>query len=793
MFKLYKQPKKFVFLLLSSFLTCSGFANIYTVTNTANNGAGSLAQAITDANLNPGLDEIRFNLPANQPCIINLTTALPAIADAVFINGYSQPGSLAGPIATRTLHVNISGAGIAGGDIFTISADNVSIAGLALYQATWYGIKITINDVQNIGTTVDNIHIWGNYIGTDTTGTNTGLGCAQGGILSNSDFFSANTNSGIVIGTNGDGTADANEGNLVTSSSSAGTIDGDGILLWKSSNSRISGNIVGLNKNGTGTGFGNSRDGIVVTVDATTTIIGTDNNGTSDALEGNLIGRNTGRGIFLAGRSSNCIIGGNTIGLDISNALAPNGTDGIEVLNSQNSTIRGNVVSGNTANGIRIGASSFFGFEGPSSGNTITGNFIGTDAGSTLARGNGANGIYFVSSINNPVDNNIVSTNTIANNTLNGIQADASTGGGTVTGNKFTGNLIYNNTALGIDLNGGGVTSNDDGDGDAGANDLLNAPVISSVQVTGGNLVITGFTRPGTVVEFYIPDAGPNPNPMGSFTKNFGEGQTFLFRAQDDNTLGGITDELNATTGTYSGTDEGTGLGGNRTENTFRFTIPVSSLPVAVSAGTRVTGIAYVNATGAGSTSEFGGVASLVVTPVTYTYFKGLLQDGKTQLSWGTGQESNNSHFEVEKSTTGDNFTKIGTVAAKGGWNNQYAFTDASVQAKVNYYRLKQVDLDARSEYSKILVIRADLGSFAVKVGPNPFAGNINVQYQLEKETTVQIRLYDQGGRVVKQYTTRGGAGANTFNISDVNSLSRGNYTLELSGEGVSYRQGMIK
>jgi hypothetical protein len=814
MLNFYLQAKRLAMFVLCTLFTISSFAATFVVTNTNNSGPGSLSQAITDANATPGADVITFNLPVTAPCIINLTSQLPSITEALTINGYSQPGSTQGTIAARVIHVNINGTGVGFGDIFVVDADNVTISGLAIYKAPNYAINITPNGI-------DNVHIWGNYIGTDSSGLTTGLGNVQGGVISNYNFTNLNFNNNIVVGTNGDGTNDANEGNLVTSSTSVSGNDGDGIFFWKSNNSRISGNIVGLNKNGTGTGFGHTRDGIVITVDAANTVIGTDGNGVSDALEGNLVSRNIGRGILVGARSVNNVIAGNIIGLDANNNAAGNGKEGIEILNSSTNRIgtdgngvsdalEANTIGSNTGNGIMLTIASFFGFEGSTNGNVIAGNYIGTDATGTQQRGNGGSGVtFFANYFTNTLSNNIVGTNydgngdaaeanLIAYNVSNGIQVNAPVPGSFANGNKFARNRIFLNGQLGIDLNTDGVTPNDDGDADAGGNDLFNAPVITSVQVSGGgNLIITGFTRPNSVVEFYIPDAGPNPAPVPvNYTKNFGEGQTFLFRAQDETTLNGIADELTGVTSTYDGTAEGTGPTGTRTENQFRFTIPVASLPVAVTAGTKITAIAYANATGAGNTSEFAGVAATTLTPVTMLYFKGLLKDDKGYITWATTDEINNSHFDVEKSTTGSDFVKVGTVNASGrsgNFTSTYNFVDNNVVAKVNYYRLKQVDIDGRSTYSKVLVLRNDLANFSVKIGPNPFAGNINVLYKLDKETTVQIRLYDQSGRAVKQYSTNGGAGANSFNISDLTNLPKGQYTLELKGDNVQYRQQVAK
>ncbi len=69
-------------------------AATFTVTSTADSGAGSLRQAITDANNAGGTDTVAFNIAGSGPHTIALATPLPAITFAATVDGYTQTGAL---------------------------------------------------------------------------------------------------------------------------------------------------------------------------------------------------------------------------------------------------------------------------------------------------------------------------------------------------------------------------------------------------------------------------------------------------------------------------------------------------------------------------------------------------------------------------------------------------------------------------------------------------------------------------------------------------------------------------
>ena len=66
----------------------------FTVTNTGDSGAGSLRQAILDADASPGGDLIAFAIPGSGVQTIAVATALPAITEPVAVDGYTQPGAV---------------------------------------------------------------------------------------------------------------------------------------------------------------------------------------------------------------------------------------------------------------------------------------------------------------------------------------------------------------------------------------------------------------------------------------------------------------------------------------------------------------------------------------------------------------------------------------------------------------------------------------------------------------------------------------------------------------------------
>lgn len=174
--------------------------------------------------------------------------------------------------------------------------------------------------------------------------------------------------------------------------------------------------------------------------------------------------------------------------------------------------------------------------------------------------------------------------------------------------------------------------------------------------------------------------------------------------------------------------------------------------------------------------------------PITWLYFKGQQQANDVLLTWATVSEKNSKEFIIERSLDGRQFAAIGNVAATGNSNltNNYNYTDFNailLQAKVLYYRLKQVDKDGKFMYSITVAIpiqqREDV-PITVKAYPNPFTQTItleilNVTSSGKKD---RVELYSLEGKLLYKKRIVNLSNA-TVLLNDLPQLTQGVYLLK--------------
>jgi hypothetical protein len=162
--------------------------------------------------------------------------------------------------------------------------------------------------------------------------------------------------------------------------------------------------------------------------------------------------------------------------------------------------------------------------------------------------------------------------------------------------------------------------------------------------------------------------------------------------------------------------------------------------------------------------------------PLTLVSFKGDTRTAYNDLSLSTSQESNTSHFGVERSTTAGGWKEIGHVNAAG--NSQvvlnYTFRDKTPGA-VNYYRLRMVDVDGKYTISHVIKLsKVDDGELEVKVFPNPATGFLNISMSFAQK--FELKILNNTGQLV-QGRQLGSQNNHTINVS---ALAPGFYILQL-------------
>lgn len=145
----------------------------------------------------------------------------------------------------------------------------------------------------------------------------------------------------------------------------------------------------------------------------------------------------------------------------------------------------------------------------------------------------------------------------------------------------------------------------------------------------------------------------------------------------------------------------------------------------------------------------------VVPLPITLTKFTAQRSGSEGLLQWQTAQEENSRDFTIERSADGKTYTTIGVVAAAGKSSAllNYTFTDLSPINSVNYYRLKQSDLDDKYTYSPVRTLNfsesSRLGWYST--------GKLSVEVNLLQGNNENYSLSDINGRTLRQGQLSGG------------------------------------
>ncbi|WP_165244007.1 beta strand repeat-containing protein [Paludisphaera soli] len=476
------------------------------VDNNADSGAGSLRQAILDANgdSTDPVDTIEFRSGASA---IVLSTPLASITGPVVVN------------VTGRTDVTIDGGGTLDGFTLAAGSDGSTIQDLTIRNFAGAAIRILSDDNQILGNTLGGasatvghgVLVEGgsdNTVGTSGSGNTIGFatiaGVAVSGSTATGNLIRSNligAGQGAPIGVLVDGAP----GNTIggTAAGAANVIGSSSVAGVRLLGSGATGNLVQGNLIGVGSGgesIGNAHG--VQIFDAPGNTIG-------GAAAGNLIGNSAVAGVLIAGSdSTGNVVAANTFGTTVANAAAPNAY-GVQINNAPNNSIGGttglgNAIDASTAVGVQI-------FGPDSTGNTVVGNAIGRK-GTTGPLQNGI-GVQISGAGGNTIGGTAAgSANVVVLASTAGVQIV----GPTPAGNAVIGNFIGTDATLAAGLGnpfGVQIFNSDDntvGGSLAGQANTVGFNALAGVGVLAG-------TRNFVLRNLYVGSNGslPQPNPAG--------------------------------------------------------------------------------------------------------------------------------------------------------------------------------------------------------------------------------------------------------------------------------------
>ncbi len=476
--------------------------NFDAVTTTRNSGAGSLRQAITNANALTGdatlavsgrtaaVEHAIFmvsngttgsggalnltgglrtannyftttSVSANA-ATITPTSAIPTVTSALVIDAQTQPGWTLNPV------IEIRGSSApAGASGLTVNASNSIVRGFIVNRFPAEGI---------LSTTGNNITVQGCWVGIDATGT-VRAGDGNGGV-----YFSGTGSNGVVGGTT------AAYRNVLSGSTTY-----EGVAFEGGSGHLVQGNYIGTDYTGN-VAIPNGQYGVAFYAGVSTSTIGG-----SAAGAGNLISGNTVAGVAMQ-TNTGTVVQGNKIGTNAAGTGALKNLRGFWVSGGTNITIggtsagQGNLISGNGTVGSTVDDQSGIYVVG-SSNLTIAGNTIGLGSdGTSLA--NVRNGIYITASTTGPSTVTVGGATSASRNIISG-----NTSSGVSIANNSTGSVSVQNNWIGLGTDG--TTARGNGSDGVVCNiaTVNNCTITNNVIAASGRYGISLATGTGHVVK----------------------------------------------------------------------------------------------------------------------------------------------------------------------------------------------------------------------------------------------------------------------------------------------------
>lgn len=198
----------------------------------------------------------------------------------------------------------------------------------------------------------------------------------------------------------------------------------------------------------------------------------------------------------------------------------------------------------------------------------------------------------------------------------------------------------------------------------------------------------------------------------------------------------------------------------------------------------------------AGVSGRFISPMDFDLIPVELTSFVGSSVNGAVVLNWNTATETNNSGFEIQRSTDKVNFSNVAFVPGFGTTTEprSYTYTDNSVNNGTYYYRLKQLDYSGAFAYSHIVEVDVTAPiEFALSQNyPNPFNPSTIISYSIPQNSFVTLKVYDVIGNEIATLVNETKSAGKYDVRFDASGFSNGVYFYTIKADNFTSTKKMI-
>ena len=183
------------------------------------------------------------------------------------------------------------------------------------------------------------------------------------------------------------------------------------------------------------------------------------------------------------------------------------------------------------------------------------------------------------------------------------------------------------------------------------------------------------------------------------------------------------------------------------------------------------------------------------VLPTKILSFNGKLENEHTALFWTTSREEEHLKYAIEKSTDGVQYTRIGILNsyAVTAEQNRYTFTDPTKLAGRAWYRIVMIDPQNRTLYSRSIELDQELEPFAVTGVLNPFTNDLLFDVAMSSDAKITAALYSISGTLIKQQSYTGYKGTNGLTMTNLKTLSKGMYLLQVQCNGQTIVKKVVR